>query len=89
MTVAPTSATRQRKVYYPTRDGKPMAETDKHADLMRYTIDSLQVYYADQADVYVSGNNFVFYQEGEPKKRISPDCYVVYGAAKHLRELGI
>lgn len=75
-----------REIDYPVRDGKPMAETDKHADLMQYAKGALQVYYADRADVYVSGNNFVYYQEGAPKKCVSPDCYVVFGVPNHKRD---
>ena len=85
MVIAPPPAKKDED-FYPTRDGKPMAETDKHAELMRYTIALLQVHYADQPDVYVSGNNFVYYQEGDPKKRVSPDCYVVFGVPEHLRD---
>jgi hypothetical protein len=31
---------------YPTSDGKPMAETDWHRDLMNVLIQTLQVWYA-------------------------------------------
>ena len=86
MAIAPPPAPRQREIDYPVRDGKPMAETDKHADLMMYFKMALQIRYADQADVYVSGNNFVYYQEGNPKKCVSPDCYVVFGVPKHMRD---
>lgn len=86
MTIAPPPTTRQKKVVYPVRDGKPMAETDKHADLMRYATGALQVHYNDQPDVYVSGNNFVFYEQGDPNKRVSPDCYVVFGVPNDRRD---
>ena len=75
-----------RDVEYPTRDGRPMAETDKHRDLAIYVITALQTRYADRPDVYISGNNFVFYEEGNPKARISPDCYVVFGVASNQRD---
>src|SRR5579862_2720477 len=75
----PDEAKKPRRVYYPTRDGKPMAETEKHRKLMTYCIESLENYYMDQADVTVSGNNFLFYEEDNPKARVSPDCYVVFG----------
>lgn len=70
---------------YPSSDGKPMAETEEHRNLMVYAIGSLKAFFADRPDVYVSGNNFVYYREGEPKARVSPDCYVIFGAGKHLR----
>jgi Uma2 family endonuclease len=71
--------------FYPTSDGKPMAETDLHRDLMAYFIEALKFYFADRPDVYVSGNNFVFYFEGDRNARVSPDCYVVFGVPMHPR----
>src|SRR5437588_12354675 len=77
---------RPRRIYYPVRDGKPMAETDKHADLMIYYKEVLRARYKHDENVYVSGNNFVFYEEGNPKARVSPDVYVVFGVRKHQRD---
>ena len=73
-------------VVYPTRDGRPMGETDKHRELMAYLIAALKVHFMGQSDVYVSGNNFVFWEEGSPKSRISPDAYVVFGVEDRLRD---
>jgi Uma2 family endonuclease len=78
--------TRPRRVYYPTSDGKPMAETQKHVNLMIYAISALTVHFAEQPDVYVAGNNFIFYEEGNPKARISPDTYVVFGVGNQVRD---
>jgi Uma2 family endonuclease len=76
-----------RRVYYPVRDGKPMAETDKHADVMVYVREALRLHFADRADrVYVSGNNFVYWEEGNPQARVSPDVYVVFGVPQRQRD---
>ena len=75
-----------KTVEYPTRDGKPMAETDKHAELMIYVREALKIYFNKRSDVYVSGNNFVYWQEGNSKARISPDVYVVFGPEQRLRD---
>ncbi len=81
------SAPRLRRVVYPVRDGQPMAETDKHADLLSYGKDALRLFYQNRRDsVYVSGNNFVFYEEGNPHARLSPDVYVVFGVAMRQRD---
>ena len=77
---------RSRRVIYPTSDGKPMAETDKHRDPAVYVIEALKARYVSQPNVYVSGNNFVFWEEGEPGKRISPDAYVVFGVRMRQRD---
>jgi Uma2 family endonuclease len=77
---------RGKPIVYPTSDGKPMAETDKHRDLMMYAIEALKVLYADRPEVYVSGNNFLYWQEGDPKKCVSPDCYVIFGVGMRQRD---
>jgi hypothetical protein len=84
---ASPGATRPRKVVvYPSSDGKPMAETDQHRNLTVYVIEALKARYADRPDVYVSGDNFIFYQEGDPRKRVSPDAYVVFGVPMRERD---
>jgi Uma2 family endonuclease len=78
--------TKTRTISYPTGDGKPMAETDLHRMLMNDIIDTLIRYYRPEPDVYVSGNLLVFYEEGNKHKHLAPDCFVVKGVPKQLRE---
>ena len=70
---------------YPTSDGKPMAETDWHRELMFDLIHALARYYADQPRVYVAGNLLLFYEKGNRRKHVSPDVFVVRGVPKHQR----
>src|SRR5262249_52247528 len=70
---------------YPTSDGRPMAETDWHRDLMIALIKTLEAYFAGQPQVYVSGNLLVFYKKGDRRKHVSPDVFVVKGVAKQQR----
>ena len=70
---------------YPTSDGKPMAETDWHRDLMMALIQTLGTYYADDPMVYVSGNLLVFYEPGNRRRHVSPDVFVVNGVEKRQR----
>lgn len=72
----------QRLVHYPCSDGKPMAETPEHLEAMIYLITSLQAYFAKRKDVYVSGNQFMYWIEGNPNQRVAPDVYVVFGVPK-------
>ena len=70
-------------VEYPVRDGRPMAEHDRHCkEMQHYAIDVLDDFFARSPLVYVSGNNFVYFTEGNPKDSVSPDCYVVRGVGK-------
>ncbi len=84
--MATISRSAGRKVEYPTSDGKPMAETDVHRKLMMDLIESLEARYAADPDVYVSGNLLLFYEEGNKRKHLSPDVFVVRGVPKRQRE---
>lgn len=69
---------------YPESDGKPMAETDTHQDLMVDFIWMLQHHFRNDP-VYVSGNLLIYYEEGNMKKSVSPDVFIVQGVAKKRR----
>lgn len=77
---------RLREIDYPSSDGKPMAETDLHRDIAVYVIEALKTHFSGRPDVYVSGNNFIYYEEGNPKARVSPDAYVVFDVGMHPRD---
>ncbi len=79
-------AARPRRIYYPTSDGKPMGETEKHILLIVNTVTALRLHFQDRADVYVCGNNFVYWEEGNPKARVAPDTYVVFGVDRSIRD---
>ena len=72
-------------VVYPESDGKPMAETEYHRDLMIDFIQMLKHYFRDVDDAYVSGNLLMYYEEGNIYKSISPDVFVVLGVSKKRR----
>ena len=78
-------------IVYPESDGKPMAETDVHRDLMVDSIQMLQHHFRDEP-VYVSGNLLIYYEEGNIRKSVSPDVFVVTRrwekTKTHLLDLG-
>lgn len=67
---------------YPTTDGKPIAETDWHRDLMVALIETLKIFFAQHPLVYVSGNLLVFYVPNDKRRHLSPDVFVVFGVPK-------
>jgi Uma2 family endonuclease len=71
---------------YPTSDGRPMAETDLHRDLMVALIQILDHFFAEKSTVYVSGNLLVYYVPGNKRKHVSPDVFVVFGVPKKKRD---
>jgi Uma2 family endonuclease len=78
-------ATAAIEIDYPSSDGKPMAETDVHRNWMITIIQRLQRFFAGRR-VYVSGNLLIYYQEGNPRKSIAPDTFVVKNCKPGPRE---
>ncbi len=77
-----------RKEYLPESDGKPMAETDIHLNLLIALRHALKQYFRDRSDVYVSGNIFLYYRdENGHRKNVSPDILVVFGIEKKERRI--
>ena len=74
-------------IYYPESDGQPVAETDVHRTLMFELIGMLQAFFRDDPHVYISGNLFVYYQEGNPRRVVAPDVFVVQGVPNRLRRI--
>jgi Uma2 family endonuclease len=79
----PTPA--RRSIDYPTGDGRPLAETDIHRDDLIDLVKALQAHYAHDPRVYVSGNLLVFYEQGNRRKHVSPDVFVVKDVPRHRR----
>ena len=67
---------------YPESDGEPMAESGRHVRLLLDMIDAIDRYFQDTPDIHVCGNMFIYYEEGNPRKVISPDVFMVRGVSK-------
>lgn len=85
MPLLQTEAT-NKTIVYPETDGKPMAESDLYRGVMFAIIRILQRFFLQQ-QVYVSGNLLIYYEQGNPYKSISPDCFIVRGIDPHLRDV--
>lgn len=77
--------TGETDIFYPESDGKPMAETERHRDLLINTLLILQNHFQDIPDVCVSGNMMMYYVEGNPRRSISPDIFVTFGVGRKER----
>ncbi|MBM3243023.1 hypothetical protein FJZ31_42740, partial [Candidatus Poribacteria bacterium] len=83
--LAVRAAPTKRTIIYPESDGEPMAETDIHRKIMIDFIELLSNHFRSRADVYVSGNLLLYYEEGNPKVSVAPDVFVVFGVKKRMR----
>ena len=83
--MAISSSPLRAHVGYPSEDGEPMAESDFQREPLMYAVEALGAYFQQRADVYVSGNLFIYYEEGNLEAVVAPDVFVVFGAPKHRR----
>jgi Uma2 family endonuclease len=74
-------------VFYPVSDGEPMGESDLHIEELIYLLQAFQERFQEEADVHVSGDLFLYYQKGDPKKVVCPDLMVIQGIGKAFRQI--
>ncbi|HEY7544737.1 MAG TPA: Uma2 family endonuclease [Blastocatellia bacterium] len=74
-------------IEYPSSDGEPMAETDTHIKLMMNLRFTLSQFFRNREDVYIGSNLLIYYVEGDTRKRVAPDVFVVRGVGKHDRRV--
>ena len=73
--------------FYPESDGKPMAETERHFRELLKNFNRIENHFAHLPDVYVLGDMMMYYEEGNPRKSISPDIFVAFGIRKKERRI--
>ena len=71
--------------FYPSSDGKSMAETDWHRKLLMEFLQIIDHHFREHDDVYVSGDLLIYYKMGDNTKSVAPDIFVVRGVAKKQR----
>ena len=71
-------------VDYPCSDDQPMAESEFQLVPMLYVLTVLRTHFRrrERQNVYVGGDMFVYYEEGNPGAVVAPDVFVVIGAPK-------
>lgn len=77
-----TQAASQTEIHYPETDGMPLPDGHYQDPLFREIVTTVEAHYQHRPDVAVSGNTFVYYQQGDPRRFIAPDCYVALGISK-------
>ena len=66
------------KVLYPETDGKPLPDGEYQSPIFRDVVGTLETHFRDRPGVHVNGNTLFYYEEGNPRRVVSPDCYVVF-----------
>ncbi len=70
------STTNLTDVFYPESDGMPLPDGEFQSPLFREIVGTLETHFNNRPNVHVNGNTFIYYEEGNPQRLVSPDCYV-------------
>jgi putative restriction endonuclease len=72
-------------VFYPSSDGEPVGETEWHVCGLFLLRQALEDAFQCCPDVKVPSAMFLYYVEGDPSPRTTPDIMVIKGVGKHFR----
>ena len=70
---------------YPSSDGRPMAENTRQFGVMVDCATVLRTRYRHRPDVFVGGDLLMYYERGNPARRVAPDVFVIFGVPDHDR----
>ena len=73
-----TRSPKQTEIVYPESDGMPMPDAEYQAPIFRRVVMTLEGHFRDRHNTRVNGNTFLYYEEGNPRRVVSPDCYVAF-----------
>jgi len=67
------------EVFYPESDGMPLPDGEFQVPLFVEVQTILSLFFMNDLNNHVNGNTFIYYEEGNPQRFVSPDCYVAIG----------
>ena len=70
---------------YPSSDGQPMAENTWQFEVMVDSALALRSRYRRNPDVFVGGDLLMYYEKGDPTRRVASDVFVIFGVPDHHR----
>lgn len=76
----------ESQIEYPSEDGLPMAESDHQRIPLTYGVESLDVHFKSDPNIYVSGNLLIYPERGNPYESVAPDLFVVFGIEDRKRD---
>ena len=65
-------------IYYPETDHQPIPDGEYQVPLLVQVCSTLSVHFNKIPCARVNGNVFLYYEEGNPRRTVAPDCYVVF-----------
>ncbi len=66
-------------IYYPEEDGIPLPDGPEQETHFYRITPVLRAYLEQYYDVIVTGDTFLYYERGNPRAVVAPDCHVTFG----------
>ena len=82
----PEPAPAPAEIYYPSSDGKPLADNPWQAHTIHAQYGMLHTRYVDDPNTFVAMALLLYYTEGEPADVVAPDLFVSYGVPNRHRD---
>ena len=70
--------TKPATIVYPETDGMPLPDGAYQAPLYYKVNSELDIPFKDDPYNVVNGNTFIYYVEGDPRRSVAPDCFVIF-----------
>ena len=83
---APAPVPAPKEIYYPSSDGKLLADNTWQSRTMVAKYDMLDTHYMDDPSTYVAISLLLYYTEGEPADVVAPDLFVARGVPNRHRD---
>ncbi|MCY4655161.1 MAG: Uma2 family endonuclease [Dehalococcoidia bacterium] len=72
-------------VHYPESDGEPVAESDFQYVPLTYATSALSAHFSEEPDIYVTGDMLIYFVEGDPRRSVAPDVFLIPNLDKRFR----
>jgi Uma2 family endonuclease len=73
--------------FYPSHGDPPVTDTELQRLEREGLFAVLAEHYAERKDVYVGADMFVYYEEGQRNRKVSPDLFVCFGVRRSMRRV--
>ena len=67
------------EIVYPFTDDMAMDDGEYQVPIYMDVVNSFDVLFSKVPRARVNGNTFLYFAEGDPLRRVAPDCYVLFG----------
>ena len=76
-------------IVYPETDGMPLPDGEYQAPLYRRIVLGLEDHFRQVSGAHVNGDTFLYYVEDNPRRLVSPNCYVVFGLSESALAIAV